>query len=193
MNQKNKNDIYQEKLEIINQINQIIQFITFEKFTKLIPEVRMNIAGALQNAKNRDEVAGVDGRITIVNGMPKAAGDIKFGTAEHTARLVLTAKQYDNSINFVINLKYSPSLINTIQEKTDLKLKEILREKQPEEIKNKEFSTMQWLIKECVDNTGHIPDIIWDKGAMGKEPMIRLFAKNSTEMIDKLRKITRLI
>ncbi len=52
---------------------------------------------------------------------------------------------------------------------------------------------MQWLIKECVDKTGKVPDIIWDKGAIGKEPMIRLFAKTSAEMIDKLKKIIEII
>ena len=106
-----KKDISGEKATIIEQIQEIIQFITFIEFSQLIPEVRMNIAGALQNAKTREEVAGVDGRITIVNGLPKAAGDIKFGASEHTARLVLTAKQYDPSINFVMNLKFNPKLI----------------------------------------------------------------------------------
>ena len=188
-----KKDISGEKATIIEQIQEIIQFITFKEFSQLIPEVRMNIAGALQNAKTREEVAGVDGRITIVNGLPKAAGDIKFGASEHTARLVLTAKQYDPSINFVMNLKFNPKLIQAIQKNTDLDLKEILREEQPEEIKQKEFSTMQWLIKECVDTMGHVPDIIWDKGAMGKEPMIRLFAESSRKMIEKLKKIIKLI
>ena len=182
-----------EEDEIISHIKNIIQFISFKKFSRLIPEVRMNIAGALHNAINREDVAGVDGRITIVNGLPKPAGDIKFGASEHTARLVLTAKEYDKSINFVMNLKYSPELIQSIQKNTDLELKEILRENQPEEGKKKEFSTMQWLIKECVDKTGHVPDIIWDKGAVGKEPMIRLFAESSNEMIEKLKKIVELI
>ena len=48
---------------------------------------------------------------------------------------------------------------------------------------------MQWLIKESVEKLGKIPDIIWDKGSLGKEPMMRLFAKNSKKMIEKLRKI----
>ena len=104
----------EEKLILINQIREIYDFIKIKKFSKLIPEVRTNISGALQNAKEKQDIAGIDGRITIVNGIPKAAGDIKFGAAEHTARLLLTAKKYDNSIKFVINLKYSPELIDNI-------------------------------------------------------------------------------
>jgi predicted fused transcriptional regulator/phosphomethylpyrimidine kinase len=178
-----------EQLTVIDQISEIYNFIRIKKFCKFIPEVRTNIAGALKDAKTKEDVGGIDGRITIVNGLPKAAGEIKFGVAEHTARLVLTAKEFDNSINFVINLKFTPELISNIRKNTDLQLEEIDREKQPKEIKKEEFSTMQWLIKESVDKIGRIPDIIWDKGSIGKEPMIRLFGKDATDLIEKLRKI----
>ena len=51
-------------------------------------------------------------------------------------------------------------IVEKIEKDTDLKLKEILREKEPQETKDKEFSTMQWLIKESIDKDGRIPDII---------------------------------
>lgn len=181
----------EQKLKVINQVREIYNFIKIKKFRLLIPEVRTNIAGALPGGKNKDDVAGIDGRITIVNGLPKAAGEIKFGVAEHTARLVLTAKEFDNSINFVMNLKYAPELIKSIQKNTNLVLKEINRENQPVDVKNKEFSTMTWLIKRSLDKKGKIPDIIWDRGSIGKEPMIRLFSKTSTGMIKKLKKIMK--
>lgn len=182
-----------EQLSVIKQINEIYNFIKIKKFCKLIPEVRTNIAGALKDAKTKEDIAGIDGRITIVNGLPKAAGEIKFGVAEHTARLVLTAKEFDNSINFAMNLKYTPDLVQKMQTKTDLKLIEINRENQPEEVKTKEFSTMQWLIKESVDKDGKIPDIIWDKGSIGKEPMLRLFGMNSTDIVEKIDKIFNIV
>lgn len=182
-----------EKLEVINQIKEIYNFIRIKKFCRVIPEVRTNIAGALQDPKTMSDVAGIDGRITIINGLPKAAGDIKFGAAEHTARLLLSAKEFENSVNFVMNLRYSPEMIKDIQKKTDLELEEILREKEPRKARNKEFSTMQWLIKESINKKGRIPDILWDKGSIGKEPMIRLFGKDSVDMIKKLKKIIKLL
>ena len=183
----------EEKSRVINQIREIYEFIKTKKFSKLVPEVRTNISGSLQNAYKKGDIAGIDGRITIVDGIPKAAGDVKFGASEHTARLLLTAKKYDNSVNFVINIKYSPDLIDNINSNTDLQLYEIKREEQPDDIKKKEFSTMQWLIKKSVNELGLIPDIIWDKGSIGKEPMIRLFGKNSNDIIIKLKKIIDLI
>jgi hydroxymethylpyrimidine/phosphomethylpyrimidine kinase len=184
----------EEELNVVNQIKEIYNFITrFKNFSKLIPEVRTNISGALPNASNKEEIAGIEGRITIVDGYPKASGGIKFGASDHTARLLLSAKKYESSINFVINLRYKEKYINEIQTKTDLISYEFLRETQPDKVLMKEHSTMQWLIKESIDKYGNIPDIIWDKGAVGKEPIIRVFAKNSKEMIQKLEKIMNLI
>ncbi len=186
--------ISEEKQNIVKQIREVYNFISKDKdFSKLIPEVRMNISGSLSDAKNKNKIAGIEGRITIINGFPKASGEIKFGVSDHTARLILTAKEFDNSINFVINLKYIPELIESIKNNSKLELQEIIREEQPNNIKKKEHSTMQWLIKESVEKKGKIPDIIWDKGAIGKEPMMRLFGKNSSDIKEKLEQIIKLI
>ena len=186
--------IPEEKQNVVRQIREIYNLISKDKdFCKLIPEVRMNISGSLSNAKITNEIAAIEGRITIINGFPKASGEIKFGVSDHTARLILTAKKYDNSINFVINLKFIPELIESIKRNSNLEIQEIIREEQPDNVKKKEHSTMQWLIKESVEKKRKIPDIIWDKGSMGKEPMIRLFGKNSSDLIRKLEQIINLI
>ncbi|NVM44421.1 MAG: bifunctional hydroxymethylpyrimidine kinase/phosphomethylpyrimidine kinase [Candidatus Lokiarchaeota archaeon] len=184
----------QEQIKVINQIKEIYHFISSEsKFSMLIPEVRMNISGSLPNAVTKKQIAGIEGRITIVGGYPKASGEIKFGVTDHTARLILEAKKFDKSINFVLNLKYSPKWIKLLQEKTDLILQEIVREHQPKKIMTTEESTMQWLIKKSIKEIGRIPDIIWDKGSIGKEAIIRVFAKDSKDMINKLQNIIELI
>jgi hydroxymethylpyrimidine/phosphomethylpyrimidine kinase len=183
-----------ERLKVLNQIKEIYNFISKSKdFSVMIPEVRMNISGSLPNAKKKEDIAAIEGRITILNGFPKASGEVKFGVSDHTARLLLSAKHFDNSINFVMNLKYNPNWITLIKENTDLELEEVIREDQPEIIKKTEYSTMQWLIKESINKIGKIPDIIWDKGSIGKEPMMRLFGKNSKEIIVKLNKINQLL
>ncbi|MFX0047146.1 MAG: thiamine-phosphate synthase family protein [Candidatus Hermodarchaeota archaeon] len=183
-----------EQIKVINQIKDIYNFISSNsKFSLLIPEVRMNISGSLPNAVTKEDVAGIEGRITIVRGYPKASGEIKFGSSDHTARLILEAKKFDNSINFALNIKYKSEWIKLLQERTDLTITEIVRENQPKEIMIEEESTMQWLIKRSIKENERIPDIIWDKGAIGKEPMIRLFGKNAEDMINKLKKITKTI
>jgi hydroxymethylpyrimidine kinase/phosphomethylpyrimidine kinase len=183
-----------EELDLINQIKEIYNFISSSgTYSELIPEVRMNISGALSYAKTKEDVAGIEGRITIMDGFPHAAGDVKFGVSDHTARLILTARQFDESIKFVMNLRYKEDWINKLIVDSNLLLREIHREEEPKESGEKEDLTMQWLIKDSIDKIGKIPDIIWDRGALGKEPMIRLFGKSSKDMIIKLKKVVGLI
>ncbi|MFO8020751.1 MAG: bifunctional hydroxymethylpyrimidine kinase/phosphomethylpyrimidine kinase [Promethearchaeia archaeon] len=176
-----------EQINVMNKVKKIYNFISDKReFSKFIPEVRLNISGALPEAKNKKEVAAVEGRITIINGYPHAVGQIRFGVSDHTARLILMAKKFDKSINFVMNLRYKEHYIKMIKENTELSLYEFKRESQPEIMQKKEHSTMQWIIKRSMDETGRIPDIIWDKGGIGKEPMIRVFAINADKMIKKI-------
>jgi len=184
----------QERIKVINQIKEIYNYVSNNRnFIKLIPEVRMNISGSLSNATSKEEIAGIEGRITIIGGYPHASGEVRFNVSDHTARLILSAKDFDNSINFVTNLRYKEKYIKNIQEKTDLTTFEFLRESQPDTIKQEERSTMRWLIEESINKMGKIPDLIWDKGSIGKEPMVRLFSKTSKDMIQKLTKIIRVI
>jgi hydroxymethylpyrimidine/phosphomethylpyrimidine kinase len=149
--------------------------------------VRTNIAVSLPNATKLDEIAGVDGRITIVGGMPKCAGPIMFGATNHTGRLILTAKQFDPTISAVINIRYSEELIDKLSLNTSLSLAEIDRMDQSLKTSQKEDSSMNWIIKKIYEEHQKIPDIIWDIGEVGKEPMIRLFAKRPDELLDKIK------
>jgi predicted fused transcriptional regulator/phosphomethylpyrimidine kinase len=184
----------EEKIRVINQIKQIYGFISNDKkFSNLIPEVRLNISGSLPSAKSKEEVAGIEGRITIINEYPKAMGEIKFGVSDHTARLILTAREFDNSINYVMNLKYKKEWVEKIVQSKKFIIQEIKREEQPKAMAQREYSTMQWLIQTSVKNTGRMADIIWDKGSFGKEPMIRLFSKDAKDMIEKLSIIKQIL
>jgi len=184
----------EDHISVIEQIKEIFSYLrSNRRYSKLIPEVRMNISGALPNATEKKDVAAIEGRITVLDGYPYASGDIKFGVSDHTARLILEAKKFDPSVNFVVNLKYKFEWINAIKNSTNLELKEIVREDQPENVKLHEKSTMQWLIQRSIKEIGRIPDIIWDRGSIGKEPMIRLFGKNSEDIILKLKQIIKSI
>lgn len=183
-------DYSPEKKAVINQVKKIYNFIaSSRKFSKLIPEVRTNISVSMPNAQSKIDIAAIEGRISVINGYPKAIGKIKFGVSDHTARLILAAKEFDNSNNIVMNMKYIPDLIKKIEKDSFFNIVGIERSKQPQAIKEKEKSTMQWVIKRVFEQYGIIPDIIWDKGAIGKEPIMRVFAKTADEMIMKIEKI----
>jgi hydroxymethylpyrimidine/phosphomethylpyrimidine kinase len=181
------------KIAILNEVAEVYEFIkTKKKFDILIPEVRMNISIGIANAKTVEDVAAIEGRITKVNNIPTASGPIKFGASNHTARLLLTAQQKDASIRAVMNFKYEPDFIQPLA-KAGLYLFEIQREDQPQNVQNQEKSTMQWVIETSFAVVNRIPDIIWDKGEVGKEPMMRLFGKDGADLIEKLKIIIRTV
>jgi len=75
------------------------------EFTKLIPEVRSNIAYALTEARTPQEVAAIPGRITMVRGYPYAGAAPDWGVSDHLARRIIEARKYDKKVNAIINFK----------------------------------------------------------------------------------------
>jgi hydroxymethylpyrimidine kinase / phosphomethylpyrimidine kinase / thiamine-phosphate diphosphorylase len=180
--------ISSEDREILEEVVEVYQYISSERlFSDLIAEVRMNISICKKGAKDVSEVAAVEGRITVVNGMPYASGPIKFGVSNHTGRLVLMAHKKDQNTRAVVNVRFIPELIKYMAEE-GLYLFEIKRSDQSDKTENK---TMQWVIKESYSIVNRIPDIIWDQGEPEKEPMLRLFAENGKQLIEKLMVVLR--
>jgi hydroxymethylpyrimidine/phosphomethylpyrimidine kinase len=51
---------------------------------------------------------------------------------------------------------------------------------------------MEWGTEEAIKKRGRIPDVIYDKGSVGKEAMIRITGKTPTEVVGKALKIANL-
>ena len=66
-------------MEYIAEIDNVKKAVNIiekcSEFTALIPEVRSNIVMAVEGAERVEQVVGIPGRITIVNGMPKSVMD----------------------------------------------------------------------------------------------------------------------
>jgi predicted fused transcriptional regulator/phosphomethylpyrimidine kinase len=78
-----------------------------EAFASLIPEVRSNLAMALADAKGPDEVVGIPGRITSVQGKVRAAAHPVLGGSRNTARIILGAQRELPFLRAAIELKYA--------------------------------------------------------------------------------------
>ncbi|HEC81604.1 MAG TPA: bifunctional hydroxymethylpyrimidine kinase/phosphomethylpyrimidine kinase [Thermoplasmatales archaeon] len=149
----------------------------------LIPEVGINIGYALPNAKSKNDVCAVDGRIT--KGVQKTYhGTLRFGTSKHVASIILAAMKFDKTVRSAMNIRYSQDLIKKIKKK-DLTVYSFSRKEEPKDT----GSTMEWGTTYVIQKHGMVPDVIWDKGAVGKEPMIRILGKNPETLINKLKRI----
>jgi hydroxymethylpyrimidine/phosphomethylpyrimidine kinase len=183
--------ITQEERIVLEEVAEVYNFLRSQpSFIHLIPEVRTNISICVPNATKPQHVAAIEGRITVVNNLPHASGPIKFGVSNHTTRLLLASHLKDPQIRAVINVKYLPNLIRPLSE-NGLILYEVRRDKQSEAVRTQEQSTMQWIMDSTFEQLKMIPDIIWDCGEPEKEPMIRLFARDGKNLIEKLQIILR--
>jgi len=166
------------------------------EFAAIIPEVRSNLVFARTDAKTRDDVLAVDGRITVVSGMPHAAGKPVFGVSSHMARLIIEYRKYEPSVRAGIDFANTPDLTQWLLQyctKNGWGFSVIDRRNEPEEIKEAEGASMPWKVKEAVRAAGgRPPKIFYETGAVGKEPVSVLVGRDPLEVVGQICTIAEL-
>ncbi len=164
-------------------------------FAPLIPEVRSNLVYAKPHAHTTDDVLAIDGRITVVNGLPKGAGKPRFGASSHMARLILELARSDPSIRAGVNFASNPSFMKWLKAYCEIQgwvFSVIDRSTEPEEIKETEGASMPWKIREAIKAAGErVPKVFYETGAVGKEPVSVLVGKNPIEVAEEICEIAR--
>lgn len=145
-------------------------------FAKLVPEVGSNLAMAPLGAKSPSEVVGLSGRIILVEGKPKLTGFPMLGGSEHVANLVLTAMRHDPRVRAGLNIKFSRAILGACR-RLGLRISSFSRREEPRGVK-----TLVWGTERAIEKLGEVPDVIYDEGALGKEPMIRLLGPSAEEV-----------
>ena len=114
-------------------------------------------------------------------------GFFEFGCSKHVASVILTAMNFDSSIRCAINIKYSEYNIEKCK-KLGLKIGSFDRMYEPKQVK----STMEWGTSHAIKQLGYVPDIIYDTGSVGKEPMIRVLGINPDDVVKKVYKLSKM-
>jgi hydroxymethylpyrimidine/phosphomethylpyrimidine kinase len=166
--------------EVTDDLKEAVNIISGSgHFVKIIPQVGCNIAMALPYAKTTEDVAAVAGRIVKLRGSPRAVGDVSFGVSGHVARIVLAAMEHDENLRAAMNMKYSEEIIDICKGK-GLKVASFDRADEPENVLLTHRG--EWGTSDAIRRHGCVPDIIFDRGAVGKEPMIRILGRSATEV-----------
>ncbi|MBS7652752.1 MAG: bifunctional hydroxymethylpyrimidine kinase/phosphomethylpyrimidine kinase [Candidatus Bathyarchaeia archaeon] len=149
--------------------------------SRLVPEVGMNVAMAIPYPEGPEDVAALPGRVVrVLNGV-RAVMPPRFGASSHLARYILEISRYDPSKLAALNMRFSEEALRRLEER-DLKASCYEREKEPEDIKRREGMTIPWGVREAVKRLGKVPDIIYHRGDIGKEPMIVLLGRDAREL-----------
>ena len=166
------------------------------EFAAMIPEVRTNLVYARPNAVKREDVLGIDGRITVVNGFPHAAGKPRFGASSHMARLIIEIGKTDPSLRAGMDFANNPHLAKWLEHYCHSKgwvFSVIDRRFEPEEIKEAEGASMPWKVKAAIEAAGgKVPKIFYETGAVGKEPVSVLVGSEPLVVAQEVCEIARL-
>lgn len=160
-------------------------------FAKLIPEVRSNLALALPYAGGIGDVAAFSGRITCtVRGEVIVAGGPEFAASSHMARVVLAAAKSSPRIRCGLNIRHNDSTLIALR-KAGLVTASFDRAEESADTCLRDGGTMDWGTMTALERhkAPATVDAVCDAGGMGKEPMIRLLAGSTTELLDKVRRI----
>lgn len=172
------------RYRVIKNVEEAVELIENDKgFSNLIPEVGCNIAMGIQDAFSVSDVAAVSGRIVRLKGAPHAVGCVAFGASSHIARIVLTAMHYDSTMRAAMNIRYSEEAL-TVCKELGMEVASFSREDEPEGV-----STMEWGVADAILRGERIPDVVYDKGDVGKEAMIRLLGLEAVEVAGRAIKI----
>jgi hydroxymethylpyrimidine kinase / phosphomethylpyrimidine kinase / thiamine-phosphate diphosphorylase len=152
-----------------------------------IPEVGCNIGYALANAKDHKEICAIDGRIVRTSTGPHRCGSLQFGASKHIASIILAAMRIHPTIRCAMNIKYRPEIL-ALCKKTGYTLASFDRANEPPGV-----SSMDWGTINAIEKSESCPDLIYDTGGKGKEPMIRILGTDPDDVTTKLKMIIKTI
>ncbi|MEM2913914.1 MAG: thiamine-phosphate synthase family protein, partial [Candidatus Bathyarchaeia archaeon] len=127
------------------------------------------------------DVAAIDGRLVKTSEGVKAAGNVKFGNSSHLARYILAISKYDEKKIAAINLKFSESMLRSLENKNML-ISFYDRRREPKKNKIVEGKTISWGVEKAIKRVGKVPDVIYHRGDAGKEPMIVIFGEHACDL-----------
>jgi hydroxymethylpyrimidine/phosphomethylpyrimidine kinase len=153
-------------------VAELVEAFVDRDVSRLVPEVGMNVVGATAYAESVGETAAVEGRITrTLSGVAPTRG-VRLGASSHVARFLLAAREFDPDLRFAVNCRFDDATA-AAAEMLDGPVAEYDREAEPEDASG----TMDWGAEQAFDTRGPTPVAVLDRGAVGKEAIIKLVAE----------------
>ena len=142
-----------------------------------VPKSGMNIAMAMKDATGPEQIAAIDKRMTVHNGMIRKGGPAKFGTAEGLSYILMAVMKKSPETRCIMSLNCTKDMLDSMEE---VGFKTVVAELS----KDKLIESTEKALSKCKD----IPDAIVDKGSK-KDRIVRLLAKDTVDMLSKLEEI----
>jgi len=176
-----------ERYRVVQELKRAVEVLKREEIGRLIPEVSSNLGYALPFAEGVEDVAAFPGRIVRFRDSATTYGDPEFGASRHVANIILTVMKFDPEYCSAMNIRYSRETLAQLGRKGFL-VGRFDRRLEPKKLKKQEGSSLEWGVGEVLRKMKRVPDLIYDEGDVGKEPMIRVLGRTPMEVIQKILK-----
>lgn len=170
--------------QIITALEKAVATLKGQPVGRLIPEVQSNLGYALPFAEGEGDVAAIPGRIIRIGDSVDTVAAPGFGASRHTARIILAVMRYDPAYRSAMNIRFGEGIIKKFRQ-LKWHAASFDRQKEPPGVKRKEGASLRWGIDIALKDAQKIPDIIYDRGDVGKEPMIRILGRDPEEVVSK--------
>lgn len=158
------------------------------EFAALVPEVRVNVVAAPERTSGPQDVLGVDGRITVVGGRPKAAGPLRAGVSDHMARLVVEARKLEPEVSAGMNFRWNESIHSFVERfctGRGIAVGCIDRAKEPTELIGRDKGSIPWKVRQlAAAHDGRVPRVCYETRGWGKEPLYFLLGRDPVEVVE---------
>ena len=182
--------LHKERESVLRAMETALEKLLHDPYGTLVPEVRSNLGYALPGAASYEEIAAIPGRISQVGDKVIACRNPTFGASRHIARVIMAAMTHDPDMRSAMNIKYSPEILDACRA-AGLRIASFDRREEPKEVKEREGSTLEWGTQSALQGASEFPDLIYDEGDVGKEPMIRVLGHSPMEVVDKVSRIAK--
>ncbi len=172
-----------ERLAVLDQLSAAARRLENAHAGDLVPEVQCNLGMGLSRASSAVDVAAFPGRLIRLRRDVRSVAPPEFGASSHVARIILTAMRKDPEKRSVMNIRYDDSILGACRG-LGLSVAAFDRHEEPLESKTREGSTLEWGTARVIEEQGFVPDIVYDLGDEGKEPMIRVIASDPERVTD---------
>jgi len=179
-----------ERYRCIEELKQAVARLKSGQTGNIVPEIQSNFGYALTGASSAEEVAAVPGRLIRVGENVETLHDPAFGASSHVAQVILAAMRFDGSCRSAMNIRFSDEAVDILKA-LKFEVASFDRACEPQDVKLREGSSLEWGTTDTLTRHKGIPDAVFDRGEVGKEPMIRILGRNPAEVADKVLKISK--
>jgi len=174
-----------ERYQVMQKLKKAWQTLQEKKVGHLFPEVQSNLGYALPYPRGPEDVAAFPGRFVRMGREVLKVADPEFGASRHIAQIILTAMKYDPARRSAMNVRYGEDILLRAQ-KAGLAIGHFDRQDEPARVRKQEGASLSWGVQQVLQKAKRIPDLIFDRGGMGKEPMIRVLGCDPEEVVGKV-------